>query len=302
MGRKKKYSDGVRAQFIAKIAAGEDVHRAAAAVGVPFSSAEKWARAYNKGLDAGNPIVSQESSPPTPGDTSPGLEAGKVETPGPGSAGSAGGAGAGGAEAAARAAGLAGGPSTASDRTPIDPSARVSHPEPPPMDSGKALVMLTEFAVSGTMRAYCLKFEIPYDDDAQTIAELTPKERQKLEEYAPYAAPFMGELLEKYGKYIGAGLYVFMVHGVLSDRVRYVKTRAKKEHPDRYEEVKAGPAPAPSRDHQFPNGARESDFKAPAARRAPIGGVSEKDNLNDLWKQMERGQMPVAAPARRDTA
>ncbi len=287
MGRNKKWSDGTRAQFIAQLQGGKTVEQAAVAVGVSLPTARKWAVIHNKATTP-NPTSAPVSSPPKPGATSPGLERGKVPAPKPGMGGAAAGSGAGGAEAAARAARLEGGQFNIELKPPPGQDAPPPQDDKlPPIDAGKALVFMTQMAVNMTTRGYCVRFKVPFDDRAKEIARLSPGEIRDLEEWAPFAAPLMGELLVKYGKYVGAAIYVWMVYGALADRVAWVKDKAPKDVDPKDVKIRNADDDDPNRVRiDAPGGPRET-------RRGPM--PSDKEQLKSLWDQINNGQMPRAA-------
>lgn len=107
-------------------------------------------------------------------------------------------------------------------------------PEPPKDDTPKippekTLVFMSEMALGISVRFYAARCKVPLDDELKHLAKLTDGERADLETYAPYAAPFMSQMLLKYGVYIGAGIYGFIFWTMLTDRYAEIKARAPKK-------------------------------------------------------------------------
>ena len=136
-------------------------------------------------------------------------------------------AGDGGYDAARQAAGL----DPDQEPKPEEPPPEAK-PEAPKVDPAHMLVMMSEMALGVSVRLYCARCKVKLDDEMRALARLTPEERENLEKFAPMAAPFLAEIIVKYGMYIGAGIYAFMYFSILTDRFAAIKERApKKEIP-----------------------------------------------------------------------
>lgn len=145
--------------------------------------------------------------------------------------------------------------------------------EPPlgqsPEQAAAALVMLTEVGTSVACKFYAARLKIKMTPVMVAALKLTEEERANLMTYAPYAAPFLWEVLQKYGKYIGAALYGLVFYDALVTRfaalkelapVKEKKGRKKKEETP---EVVAPPA--------APDVPKEGDDAKPAEGFKVIG-------------------------------
>jgi hypothetical protein len=131
----------------------------------------------------------------------------------------------GGYDAARAAAGL--GP----EPTP-PPESEEPKKEGPKIPPEQALVFMSEMALKVSVRFYAARCKVKLDGELKALGELTAEERSQLETYAPFAAPFLSEMLLKYGAYIGAGIYGFIFWTMLTDRYAAIKEKApKKEVP-----------------------------------------------------------------------
>lgn len=277
MGRKPKWSKEQRTKFLAILATGVTITDAALQAGVPYETAKQWAKKANPKPDG------ETDTPPS---SKSGLERGTVPKPTGPTGGASAGSGAGGADAAARAAGVGGSaPTDSSTGGPkVDPSTPA--PETPPLPAGEALVFLTAMAYDMTMRAYCIRWKVPFDDEARGVCKFTREEEENLKKWSPYAEPLLGDWLQRYGKYIGAGVYIYMVYGGLADRVQWVKGKApaRKAGNGQHEEEPIHPEDRP----------RPQRLKVPAST-----GLSDDTIMRGYMDQLARGEMPTAAPAAR---
>ena len=92
-----------------------------------------------------------------------------------------------------------------------------------PEQAAGALVMMTEVACSLACKFYAARLKVKVTPQMVTALQLSETERANLLTYAPYAAPFLWELLAKYGKYIGAALYGMCFYDLLLTRFAALK-------------------------------------------------------------------------------
>ena len=143
--------------------------------------------------------------------------------------------------------------------------------------------MMSRIATYMVTRSYCIRYKVKWDDEMKAMAAMSGEELKQMEEWAPYAAPLIGEWIQKYGKYIGAGIYLCMLSAGLADRIDIVKQKAPQKVKDDLEkkrdEMKAA-RPEPT--------VRESV-------QGMRGAVNEDKAMADLWKAAAGGKMPTIA-------
>ncbi len=132
--------------------------------------------------------------------------------------------GAGGFEAARAAAGL--GPEPNPEAAPPPPEEK--KPEVPKIDPVQGLIFMSRIGLQLSVRFYAAKLKVKLTDQVKELAKTTPEEDAQLEMYAPFAAPYMNEMLVKYGPLIGAGIYGFIYFTMLTDRFAMLKELAPK--------------------------------------------------------------------------
>lgn len=99
----------------------------------------------------------------------------------------------------------------------------------PPLPPEKTLLMLTELGTVMSCRFYAARLKVPWTDKLKQAIAFTPQEKADLEQYAPYAVPFMDLMIVKYGAYIGAAIYGFVFWTALTDRFAALKELAPKK-------------------------------------------------------------------------
>ena len=110
-----------------------------------------------------------------------------------------------------------------------------------------ALVMMSQVAVRVGIKFYAARCKVKLTPaELGALSSLTPEEVSNLMTYAPYAAPFVWEILQKYGKYIGAGLYGLILYDSVLSRFGAIKEIAKERAPAKPAEKPAPGAPAPA--------------------------------------------------------
>lgn len=316
---KKKYSDQLRAEAL-KLIFEQDlsIRKAAAQVGVPVATVEKWKQTELKrrresgagpflpgqAVQAGsnNPSQTQPGSTSPPRQLPPNVEAGKVErSQAAGWGGAAAGAGAGGAEGARKAAGLG------DDKPPpqVPPPGGGSPPPPPPQPQAPpippamAIVGLSAVAIYLTTRTFCIKYKVPFDDQMKSMARMSPEEKNLLEEYAPYCAPLLMQWLQRFGPYIGAAIYMGNLWAMLDDRTMFIKEKSPMFDEDGKlkDEYKPGKRrqPPPRKQPQQNGPGHQAPSVAEGARVVADGAAQ----MAEMWKKMERGgQIPEKAPGK----
>ncbi len=83
--------------------------------------------------------------------------------------------------------------------------------------------MMTEVACSLACKFYSARLKVKLTPQMVAALRLSEEERANLLTYAPYAAPFLWEVLAKYGKYIGAALYGMCFYDMLLTRFAALK-------------------------------------------------------------------------------
>lgn len=103
--------------------------------------------------------------------------------------------------------------------------------EPPlgqtPEQAAAALVMMSEVAMRVGTKFYCARNKVKLTPELSSALKLSEAEKADLMTYAPYAAPFVWEMLLKYGKYIGAALYGLMLYDQVLNRFAIIKELGK---------------------------------------------------------------------------
>lgn len=92
-----------------------------------------------------------------------------------------------------------------------------------PEQAAGALVMMTEIGTSLACKFYAARLKVKMTPELVAALALTEAERANLMTYAPYAAPFLWEVLAKYGKYIGAALYGMCFYDLVLTRFAALK-------------------------------------------------------------------------------
>jgi len=133
----------------------------------------------------------------------------------------------GGYAAARVAAGLDPEPEPAPENAP--PPEEPKKPEAPKIDPAEGLIFMSKIGVQLSVRFYAAKLKVKLTDQVKDLAKLTDDEEQQLQTYAPFAAPYISELLTKYGPVIGAGIYGFIYFTMLTDRFAALKELAPKK-------------------------------------------------------------------------
>jgi hypothetical protein len=131
----------------------------------------------------------------------------------------------GGYEAARAAAGL--GPEPNPEAAPPPPEE--PKPEAPKIDPAEGLIFMSKIGLQLSVRFYAAKLKVKLTDQVKELAKLTPDEEKQLETYAPFAAPYISEMITKYGPIIGAGIYGFIYFTMLTDRFAALKELAPKK-------------------------------------------------------------------------
>ena len=205
--------------------ASESLEQVAAAYGVTTMTVRNWIDTYSPPASASPPastvpLLGRVETVPLPPET---------ERPQEDNA-------AGGYDAARAAAGLGPPPADA----PPPPPPEEPKPEVPKIDPAQGLIFMSKIGLQVSVRFYAARLKIKLTDEVKRLAEVTPEEEKQLETYAPFAAPYISEMLTKYGPIIGAGIYGFIYFTMLTDRFGTLKEMApaKKDVPDLQGDVK----------------------------------------------------------------
>ena len=194
--------------------ASESLEQVAAAYGVTTMTVRNWIDTYGQPAPSTPPpsLLGKVETVPLPPET---------ERPQEDNA-------AGGYDAARAAAGLGPPPADA----PPPPPPEEPKPEAPKIDPAQALVFMSKIGLQVSVRFYAARLKIKLTDEIKHLAEVTPDEEKQLETYAPFAAPYISEMLTKYGPIIGAGIYGFIYFTMLTDRFGTLKEMAPKKEPE----------------------------------------------------------------------
>ncbi len=193
----------------------ESIEQVAAGYGVTTMTVRNWVDTYGTPVaprPAALPFLQQSvQTVPLP----PELETPKEEPGGDG-----------GLNAARVAAGMDPEPEPTPEATAPPPEAK---PEAPKIDPVDGLVFMSKVGLQVSVRFYAARLKVKMTDEVKAMAQCTPEEEEQLKQYAPFAAPFMSELITKYGPIIGAGIFGFIYFTMLTDRFAALKELAPKK-------------------------------------------------------------------------
>lgn len=94
-------------------------------------------------------------------------------------------------------------------------------PQPDP----EALVNLVEVLTVQTCKVYCIGQKVPWDTKMEQVCRFSKVDRDQLMMTAPYAAPYVGTLIEK-APAIGAILFGVSYFGIVVVRLREIQAKA----------------------------------------------------------------------------
>lgn len=110
-------------------------------------------------------------------------------------------------------------------------------PPPPPPIGPDSVVALCEMITVLAVKAFCVSSGIEYRPEIERLCQLTPPEKKQLQEFAPWAMPFIIKILQNL-PVIGAiaffGTYSLMLGRRYSELKKYIPP--PKKEPD--EEIK----------------------------------------------------------------
>jgi transposase-like protein len=211
---KKRIKVSDKRAAIKALQAGSTVEQLAARYGVSAMTIRNWSDTY------GTPVSPQ--APATPASLQQSVltvslppEVEKPEEQ----------AGEGGYNAARAAAGL--GPEPDPQAAPPPPEE--PKPEAPKIDPAEGLIFMSKIGLQLSVRFYAAKLKVKLTDQVKELGKLTDEEEKQLETYAPFAAPYISEMITKYGPIIGAGIYGFIYFTMLTDRFAALKELAPKK-------------------------------------------------------------------------
>ena len=217
---KKRVRVSQKREAVRRIQAGEAIEAVAASYQVTTMTVRNWVDTYNT---------------PAPKSPEPALPAAVKTVPIPKvSEIPLEDSGAGGLDAARAAAGLGPEPQPA----PEEPPREEPKPEAPKIDPAQGLIFMSKIGLQVSVRFYAARLKVKLTDQVKELTKLTAEEEQQLETYAPFAAPFISEIITKYGPVIGAGIYGFIYFTMLTDRFAAIKELAPKKEVEAAGEVK----------------------------------------------------------------
>ena len=213
MAIKKRVKVSDKRAAVKALEAGTPIEQVAARYGVSTMTVRNWSDTYGTPVSPQAPATPASLQQPILSVTVPAVKEEPQED-----------SGTGGYDAARQAAGLGPEPPPAPEEKPEE-----KKPEAPKIDPAQGLIFMSKIGLQLSVRFYAAKLKVKLTDEVKALAQVTPEEEAQLETYAPFAAPYISEMLTKYGPIIGAGIYGFIYFTMLTDRFAALKELAPKK-------------------------------------------------------------------------